>query len=375
MFYSLFSGGFFVFMKTAGKLKQDRVLTAIVGSYPKPKYVFSKSARTLLDSFGYALEAQGKQVGKNVFKKLLDKASLEAIEDQNTAGIDYISDGEERRGHYVIDIVRKLGGVDSNKLTRIRMRNSSVERDVPTVTGKITYQGPIVLDEFLFTQKNARNVAKVNLPGPSTVIDTVADEFYGEDCEQFAFDYAQAIHQEVEALIKAGAKIIQFDDPVLLHYPERAKKWGLKTLEACFAGFENQASFIVHICRGYPNKPLEKKGITYKANANYYKDILAWFSKSKIDVVSIEGAQSNLDLSILPAIGKKTIMLGVLDVGSNKVETVSTLVARGKEALQYLPKEQLILAPDCGMIELTKTAARNKLVNLVLATNQLNKMN
>lgn len=360
-------------MKINGKIKQEKVLTAIVGTYPKPKYVFPQTGRKLLDSFGFAFDKHKAAMGSTAFNKLVNKAALEAIMDQNDAEVDIITDGEERRGHYVLDIVKKLNGVDSKNLKRISVRNGVIERDAPVITGKITYAGPILVDEFLFTKKHAKRIAKVGLPGPTTVVDCVADEYYKGDKKKLAFDYAAAIHQEVGALIKAGCNVIQFDDPVLLRYPEDAKEWGLKALESCFAGYENDATFIVHICRGYPNKPLEKKGINYKAKKEYYKDILSWFAKSKLDAVSIEGAQSNLDLSILPAIGKKKVMLGVLDVGSNNAETVAALVKRGKEALQYLPKEQLILAPDCGMVEISRTAAKKKLTNMAKAVAILNR--
>ena len=177
---------------------------------------------------------------------------------------------------------------------------------------------------------------------------------------------------EVAALIAAGCQIIQFDDPVLLRYPAAAQSWGLQALERCFAGLEDRATFVVHICCGYPNKPLERKGISYKANQDYYSDILTWLSESKLDVVSIEGAASNLDVSVLSAIGKKTVMLGVVDVGENEIESVESLVARANDALRYIPKEQLILAPDCGMIELTHASARKKLINLSLAAHEIN---
>ena len=202
--------------------------------------------------------------------------------------------------------------------------------------------------------------------------DCVADEYYQGDRRQLAFDYADAIRHEVVALIAAGCQMIQFDDPVLLRHPEAARDWGLQALERCFAGLEDQATFIVHICRGYPNKPLERKGVSYKANQDYYRDILTWLSKSKLDVVSIEGAACKLDVSILGAIGKKTVMLGVIDVGDNAVESVEALVERANEALRYLPKAQLILAPDCGMLELTRASARKKLGNLSLAAHAVN---
>ena len=352
----------------------DKVLTANVGSYPKPRYVYRRNGRSLLDSFGFAFDRRRKELGPAEFAGLLDKAALAAIEDQDRAGIDIVTDGEERRGHYVLHIVNKLGGIDAVNLKPITMRAGTSKQNAPRVIGPITYPGPLVLEEFLFTQRHANGVAKIGLPGPSTVADCVADEYYGGNRRLLAFDYADAIHHEVAALVAAGCKVIQFDDPVLLRHPDAAQAWGLAALERCFAGLEGKATFVVHICRGYPNKPLERKGIPYKANQDYYRDILAWLSTSKLDVVSIEGAACDLDVSILGAIGAKTVMLGVLDVGENEVESVDSLVARANEALRYIPRAQLILAPDCGMLELSRGSARRKLANLALAAHAVNAM-
>jgi 5-methyltetrahydropteroyltriglutamate--homocysteine methyltransferase len=349
-----------------------KVLTAIVGSYPKPRYVYSRNGRSLLDSFGFAFDRRQQELGSDEFAKLLDKAALSAIMEQNRAGLDIMTDGEQRRGHYVLHIVNKLDGVDAHNRKRISMRGGTTEQDAPRIIGQIKYNGPMVLDEFLFTRKHAKGIAKIGLPGPSTVADCVADEYYGGDRKQLACDYADAIHHEVEALIDVGCEIIQFDDPVLLRYPAAAQAWGLQALERCFAGLDGRATFVVHICRGYPNKPLERKGIAYKANQDYYRDILTWLSESRLDVVSIEGAASALDVSILSAIGSKTVMLGVIDVGENEVESVESLVRRTDEALRYVPPGQLILAPDCGMLELTHASARRKLANLSLAAREVN---
>ena len=351
---------------------QTKVLTAIVGSYPKPRYVYRQNGRSLLDSFGFSFDRRQQELGPAEFARLLDKAALSAIEDQNRAGIDIMTDGEERRGHYVLHVVNRLDGIDACNRKRISMRGGTTEQDAPRVIGKIKYRGPMVLDEFLFTRKHAKGIAKIGLPGPSTVADCVADEYYRGDRKQLAFDYADAIHHEVAALIAAGCQVIQFDDPVLLRYPEAAQAWGLSALERCFAGLEGRATFVVHICRGYPNKPLERKGISYKANQDYYRDILSWLSESRLDVVSIEAAASNLDLSILSAIGRKTVMLGVIDVGENEVESVDSLMAHANKALRFVPKGQLILAPDCGMVELTRASAREKLMNLSLAARAVN---
>src|SRR5437016_5782599 len=351
---------------------QTKVLTAIVGSYPKPRYVYSRNGRSLLDSFGFAFDRRRQELGSGEFAKLLDKAAISAIKDQNRAGIDIMTDGEERRGHYVLHIVNKLEGVDACNRKPISMRAGTAQQDAPRIIGKIKHTKPVVLEEFLFTKKHAKGIAKIGLPGPSTVADCVADEYYRGDRKQLAHDYADAIHHEVAALIAAGCRMIQFDDPVLLRYPEAAQDWGLQALERCFAGLEDRAMFFVHICRGYPNKPLERQGISYKANQDYYRDILSWLSESRLDVVSIEGAASKLDVSILSAIGKKSVMLGVIDVGENGVEGVESLAARANQALRFVPKEQLILAPDCGMLELTRVSAREKLSNLALAARAVN---
>ncbi|MFQ5343174.1 MAG: hypothetical protein ACE5F6_16670, partial [Anaerolineae bacterium] len=363
-----------------GKIKQDRVMTAIVGSYPKPKYLFPGSGRELLDAVGMSFYDLEQEVGSREFQQRLDRAALMAVEDQNAAGIDFITDGEERRGHYVLYVLRQLNGFDFEHLRSTSIRDGAYARELPVVTGKIAYKRPItsaglgtsLVGDFQFTRQHADGIAKIGLPGPSTVVDCVADDYYGGDLEQMAMDYATAIRHEVGNLMDAGCQAIQFDDPVLLRYPERAKRWGLEALQACFQGFEERALFFVHICAGYPDKPLERKGIAYKANTDYYADILSWLGESTIDVVSIEGAQSGLDLSVLPAIGDKTVMLGVLDVGSNVVESLEYVVNRGREALQYLPREQLILAPDCGMLQLSRAAAKDKLIRIAAAARELN---
>jgi 5-methyltetrahydropteroyltriglutamate--homocysteine methyltransferase len=355
-----------------GKIVRDRLMTAIVGSYPKPSYLFARSGRELLDEMGMTLYGLEEEIGTEAFVERLDRAALMAIQDQNEAGIDFVTDGEQRRGHYVLYVLRRLDGIDFERLTEKPIRESRYVRRLPTVVGEIAYRRPILTDDFAFTRQHSAAVPKIGLPGPSTVVDSVADAYYHGDRERMAFDYAQAIRHDVENLVEAGCRAIQFDDPVLLRCPEQAQQWGLAALQACFAGLQDQATFFVHICRGYPDKPLERLGIEYKARAEYYADILGWLSDSTIDVVSIEGAQGNLDLTVLPAIGEKTVMLGVLDVGSDQVESVESLVHRGLEALRHLPREQLILAPDCGMLQLSRQAAKQKLANLALAVGRLN---
>lgn len=353
--------------------EQTKILTAMVGSAPKPSSIYAGTGRELLDNFGFDFRAYPQKVGQEKFSELLDEAALETLNDQTEAGIDIVTDGEERRAHYVLSIVDMLEGIDSQNLKKISLRNGTYERWVPQVIGTLRYAGPIVTHEYAFAKKHTDKIVKVSLPGPATVVDCLADDYYRGDKSQLAYDYADAIRREVASLISAGCRVIQFDDPALLRYPDVAGEWGLAALERCFNGYEDRATFVVHICRGYPDKPLEQKGIVYKANLNYYQNILAWLNKSKLDVVSIEGASGQLDLSVLLAISTKTVMLGILDVGDNNVETVEQLVSRGREALRYIPERQLILSPDCGMLELSRLSAKAKLINLSRATEFLNK--
>jgi 5-methyltetrahydropteroyltriglutamate--homocysteine methyltransferase len=294
------------------------------------------------------------------------------VADQDGAGLDWVTDGEERRDHYVLYVLRGLEGVDFGRLTQRSIRDGRYERALPTVTAPFAWRGPVLVEDYRFLAERAAGLPKVGLPGPFTAIDNVADAAYGGDREEMGFAIAAALRQEVEALVEAGCRLVQFDDPVLLRHPVEAQAWGLRALEACFAGLEDRATFVVHICCGYPDKPLEREGISYKADADYYAQVLDWLSDSRLDVISIEGAQSDLDLSVLQAAGDKTVMLGVLDVGTERVETVDEIVAHGREALRYLPPQRLVLGPDCGMLQLSQPAARAKLDNMVAAARVLN---
>jgi len=164
---------------------------------------------------------------------------------------------------------------------------------------------------------------------------------------------------------------VQIDDPVLIRYPEEAKRWGIEALEQCFAGIDGITT-VVHICRGYPDKNLEARGLAYKAKPEFYKEIFKLLRETNIDQISIEAARGGIDFSTLGETGEKTIHLGVLDVGEEEVETVDKIIERAREALNYLPPERLILSPDCGMVLLTRDIAKRKLRNLVKAAERLN---
>ena len=350
----------------------DQVIrTSIVGSYPKPRYVYDPRGDLLVDSASFYRLAQ--KIGQRRFGRRLDRAAAMALRDQRRAGLDFVTDGEERRDHYIWYVMRHLRGIDFQRLTRKPIRQEKLVRDVPTVVGELERTGPFLVEDFLFMKRHAgpKATAKMTLPGPITVADTVADEYYGSDMERLSRAYAAVIREEIRSLVEAGCTAIQIDDPVLLRYPREARDWGIEALESCFAGMEGRATWFVHVCRGYPDRTAEAQGTSYKAEQGNYGDILRLLASSKVDVISIEGAQGHLDLSVLPEAGDKTVMLGVLDVGSDDVEGVDSLIARGREALRYVPPERLILGPDCGMFQLSRRAARSKLINMVKAARAL----
>ncbi|RME45828.1 MAG: hypothetical protein D6791_09800, partial [Chloroflexi bacterium] len=194
-------------------------MTAIVGSYPKPKYLFPGTGRELLDAVGMSFYELEKEIGSREFQRRLDRAALMAIQDQNNAGLDFVTDGEERRGHYVLYVLRRLSGFDFQNLRAQPIRDGAYVRELPVVVDRIAYRRPILVNDYLFTRQHAKGIAKIGLPGPSTVVDCVADDYYGGDLERMAWDYAEAIRHEVKNLVDAGCQAIQFDDPVLLRYP------------------------------------------------------------------------------------------------------------------------------------------------------------
>jgi len=354
-----------------------RIKTAIVGSYPKPSYlVGSMSGREFLDSNYSFFEKKKKEVGQEELEKLLDQACEESITDQEEAGMDVITDGEERREHYIHYILKKLNGFDYKNIYEKVVKKlidgqyrKTEKQYVPRVISEITYNNKILIDDFKFLRSKTKKEVKIGFPGPTTVIDAVRDEFYKDD-KKLAFAYAKAINKEVKLLAAAGCEIIQSDDPGLLRNLERSKKWGIEALDSCFEGVDHITK-IVHVCRSYPNKKLEKLGIIYKADEGYYPYLLDALQTSKIDQVSIEAKQENLNPKVLDHLGDKAVLLGCLDVGEEKVETVEEIIKQAKEALKYIKPEQLILSTDCGLLQISRKSARAKLANLAKAAKEL----
>ncbi len=345
------------------------VKATLAGSYPKPKYIYEGNARDLIDKSGNNFYQQDDKHSR----ENMEKAVEEVVKDLNETDIDIVTDGEVQRDHYIHYHLRHWKGFDYENMGVKKLRGGSEwdERPVPRVISEISCDPTYVVEDYKKASKYSKKPVKVNLPGTSTLMNFVQDEFY-KDKLKFAGDISKTLKQIVQDLYNAGCRNFQFDDPVLMRDTEDMNSWGIKSLENAVEGLQD-ITVGVHVCLGYPNKRLEAEGVKYKADEKNYEFLLDALQNSKIDQISIEAAQSKLDLSLLEHLGNKTILLGVIDVGNEEVESVEYLVERGIEALKYIKKNQLWFCTDCGMLMLSRESAKQKLTNMAKARDILNK--
>jgi 5-methyltetrahydropteroyltriglutamate--homocysteine methyltransferase len=272
-----------------------------------------------------------------------------AIRDMERAGIDIITDGEIRRESYSNRFATALEGLDLVNPGQVKARSGLTS--VPRVVGRIRRSGPVELRDMQFLRKNTALPAKITLPGPFTMGQQAKDEFY-KDAEAMAMDFAAAVNEEALELQAAGADIIQLDEPWLRNDPEAAKRYAVKAINRALQGIS--VPTVVHLCFGYAAVvPGDTKPTGYS--------FLPGLADSIAVQISIEAAQPKLDLGVLRDLAGKKIMLGVLDLGDNAIESAETVAARIRAGLKYLPPENLIPAPDCGMKYMPREVAFGKL--------------
>lgn len=325
--------------------------TSLVGSYPQPDWLIDRAR--LAERFPPRVRAKELwRIDPAYLEEALDDATTIAIHDQEAVGLDIVTDGEIRRESYSNRFATALEGVDIvNHGTALD--RSGHPNPVPRVVGHITWTGPVQLRDLQFLQAHASRPAKVTIPGPFTMAQQAQDDFYGDPVEM-AMDYAAAVNQEMLALSKAGADVIQLDEPYMQARPEAAALYGVQVLNRALEGVHTTTS--VHICFGYA-------AVIHERPEGY--SFLPELEAATCDEVSIETAQSGLDLAVLGALPTKSVILGVLDLGSSEAETPKGVASRIREALEYKSVTQLIPAPDCGMKYLSRDLARRKLEALV----------
>jgi 5-methyltetrahydropteroyltriglutamate--homocysteine methyltransferase len=324
--------------------------TTVVGSYPQPEWLVD---RQMLSKTVPRVRMDLWRVPESWLEEAQDDATIVAIRDMERAGIDIITDGEIRRESYSNRFATALEGIDTEKPGHVKAR-SGHETSVPRVVGKIRRTRAVEVRDMEFLRRNTDRTAKITLPGPFTLSQQAVNEFY-KDEEEMVMDYAAAVNAEAHDLERAGADIIQLDEPWLRNDPEAAGRIAVKAINRALQGLK--VPTIVHLCFGYAALvPGETKPVGYS--------FLPHLADSNADQISIEAAQPKLDLGVLVDLTPKTVLLGVLDLNTPDAETPQVVAERIRAGLRHLPADKLIPAPDCGMKYLPRELAFRKLVAL-----------
>lgn len=321
--------------------------TSLVGSYPQPEWLIDRES--LAKRFPPRVRVRELwRVAPQWLDQAQDDATLLAIRDQERAGLDIITDGEMRRESYSNRFANALEGVDLDN-PGTALDRSGHPNPVPRVVGKIRRKHPVETRDVEFLRANTDRQIKITVPGPFTMAQQAQNDFYKSEREM-ALDYAAAVNAEMRDLFAAGADYVQIDEPYMQARPEKAREYGLDALNAALDGVKGKTA--VHICFGYA-------AIIHERPAGY--SFLPEFAKCSVQQVSIETAQSNLDTSVLESLRGKTIILGVIDLSTNEVETAETVAARIRRALPHVDAKNVVVAPDCGMKYLPREVAFGKM--------------
>src|SRR5215212_8531294 len=332
-------------------MSQKLLPTSLVGSYAQPDWLIDRNK--LAGRFPPRVRAQELwRVAPGFLDQAQDDATLLAIADQERAGLDIVTDGEMRRESYSNRFATALAGVDIDN-PGTALDRSGHPNPVPRVAGKVRRGHPVEVDDVKFLRANTNRTIKITVPGPFTMSQQAQNDFY-KDEEEMALDYAAAVNAEIKDLFAAGADIVQIDEPYMQARPDKARKYGLKALNAALDGVTGTTA--VHICFGYA-------AIIHVRPEGY--SFLPELANSTVQQVSIETAQSGLDCSVLEKLPGKTIVLGVLDLSDMAVETPETVATRIRRALPHVPAERIVVAPDCGLKYLPRDVALGKLKAMV----------
>jgi 5-methyltetrahydropteroyltriglutamate--homocysteine methyltransferase len=341
-------------VRRGGKVHTELLPTTVVGSYPQPEWLINRKALgSRLPPRVRAKELWRVQPG--LLEEAQDDATLLAIRDMERAGVDIISDGEQRRESYSNRFATTLDGVDIDN-PGTALDRTGHPNPVPRVTGPIRRSRPCQVQDVLFLRRNTDRLIKITLPGPFTMAQQAQNDHYRDD-EGMAMDYAAAVNEEIIDLFAAGADVVQVDEPYMQARADKAKKYAAKVLNRALERVEGTAA--VHLCFGYAAVVKEKPSAY---------SFLRELADTVVRQISIEAAQPKLDLSVLKELSNKTIILGVLDLSDLTPETPDVVAQHIRRALEYVPPERLVPAPDCGMKYLPRGVAYRKLRALVLGT-------
>jgi 5-methyltetrahydropteroyltriglutamate--homocysteine methyltransferase len=326
--------------------------TTVVGSYPQPEWLVD---RAILDKrLVPRVRARDIwRISEQFLELAQDDATIAAIHEMELAGLDIITDGEIRRESYSNRFANALSGIDPQRTGKALNRAGAGGYPVPLISGPVRRTAAVEVRDLTFLRDHTQRLAKITLPGPFTMT-LQAENAHYPDQESLAQDFAVAVNAEVKDLFAAGADVVQIDEPWMQAYPDQARAFGLDALNRALDGITGTT--VVHLCFGYAhlvkNKP---SGYSF----------LPELDNCAASQISIEAAQPNLDLAILRELPSKTIVLGVLNLGDGRIEAPEVVAGRIRRALELLPSDRLVVAPDCGMKYLRREVAFGKLKAMV----------
>jgi 5-methyltetrahydropteroyltriglutamate--homocysteine methyltransferase len=337
--------------------------TTIAGSLPKPAWLAEPKK----------LWPAWKPAGAELEQAKRD-ATLLWLKAQEDAGVDIVTDGEQSRQHFVHGFLEFVEGIDFSRKVKMGIRNNRYDAMVPVVTAPLKLKGRVHQIEARVARAHTQRQLKITLPGPMTIVDTIADEHYG-DKVKLAMAFADLLNQEARALEKDGVDVIQFDEPAFNVYMDEVKKWGIAALERAARGLK--CTTCVHICYGYGIKANIDWKDTLGSEWRQYEEIFPALAKSKIDQVSLECIHSKVPIELLKLLKGKDVLIGVIDVASDTIETPREVAEVIKRAAKFVPAKHLFACTNCGMAPMDREIAIKKLEALVagaqLARKQLRK--
>lgn len=323
--------------------------TSTAGSLPKPSWLAQPEK----------LWSPWKLEGEELIEGKQDALRL-SLADQQQAGIDIVSDGEQTRQHFVTTFIEHLDGVDFEKRETVRIRDR-YDASVPSVVGAVSRQKPVFVDDAKFLRRQTSQPIKWALPGPMTMIDTLYDGHY-KSREKLAWEFARILNQEARDLEAAGVDIIQFDEPAFNVFFDEVNDWGIAALERAAEGLECETA--VHICYGYGIKANTDWKKTLGEEWRQYEEVFPKLQKSSIGMISLECLNSRVPMDLIELIRGKKVMVGAIDVATGTIETPEEVADTLRKALRFVDADKLYPCTNCGMAPLPRHVARGKLAAL-----------
>jgi 5-methyltetrahydropteroyltriglutamate--homocysteine methyltransferase len=324
--------------------------TTIAGSLPKPEWLAEPNM----------LWAPWKSQGDELLRAKRD-ATMLAVKVQEDAGIDIVTEGEQARQHFVHGFLEKIEGIDFAHKVEMGIRKDRYKAMVPQVVAPLRLKGRVHADEARVARTHTKKKLKFTLPGPMTIIDTIADRYYG-DRVKMAFAFAELLNEEARALQADGVDLVQFDEPAFNVYMDEVNDWGIKALERAAQGLT--CTTAVHICYGYGIKANTDWKETLGAQWRQYEQIFPAIDASPIQQVAIECRNSKVPLDLLALLKNKIVQAGVIDVASDTVETAEDVVKVIDAVSKFVPKSNIIATTNCGMAPMRREIAEAKLMAL-----------